>query len=292
METAAANSHPIWNPTLVSVILPTFNRCNYLQEAIASVLAQTYPRFELIVIDDGSTDQTTALLETYQDKRLRVLNQSNQGVSAARNQGIRQARGEFISLLDSDDYWRPEKLACQIDFFRTHPHLQICQTEEIWIRNGLRVNPKLRHQKRDGFIFEPSLALCLISPSAVMLRAGLMEEVGLFDEDLPACEDYDLWLRVTYKYPVGLVDKPAVVKRGGHADQLSAGPELDKYRIQALVKILGQGVLSPRQETAAKAMLNQKCRIYASGCRKRGRLAEADHYAHLAERWPATQGMI
>lgn len=273
------------NPALVSVIIPTYNRRTYVREAIDSVLSQTYSPLELLVVDDGSTDDTPALLETY-GGRIKVLRQFNCGVSAARNLGIRSARGAFIALLDSDDYWQPDKLALQMDWFDAHPEALICQTEEIWIRNGVRVNPGKRHEKQAGHIFEPSLALCLISPSAVMMRATLLEEIGLFDESLPACEDYDLWLRVTSKYPVGLVKTPAIVKRGGHVDQLSAMRELDKYRIHAIVKILQQGALSAAQRTAAIEMLTRKCRIYAAGCRKRGRIEEAQAYMALPERFP------
>jgi GT2 family glycosyltransferase len=130
-------------------------------------------------------------------------------------------------------------------------------------------------------IFEKSLPLCLVSPSAVMIRKSLFDEVGLFDEALPACEDYDLWLRIAWKYPVYLIDTPLIVKQGGHADQLSAMPELDKYRIQALVKILRCNGLSEKQRHAAQVMLKEKCRIYANGCRKRGRVEEAAHYLAL-----------
>jgi glycosyltransferase involved in cell wall biosynthesis len=272
------------NSALVSVIIPTYNRQAYVREAIESVLSQTYSPFELLVVDDGSTDDTPALLKAYQG-RIKVLRQSNHGVSAARNLGIRSARGAFIALLDSDDYWQPDKLALQMDWFDTHPEALICQTEEIWIRNGVRINPGMRHKKQAGYIFEHSLALCLISPSAVMMHTTLLEEMGLFDESLPACEDYDLWLRVTSKYPVGLVKTPAIVKRGGHADQLSAMQELDKYRIHAIVKILQKGGLSAAQKTAALEMLTRKCRIYATGCRKRGRNEEAHTYMALPERF-------
>lgn len=268
-------SHP-----LVSVIIPTYNRREYLSRAIDSVLGQTYPGFELLVVDDGSTDETPDLLKAY-GRDIRVIRQANTGVSSARNAGIRAAGGELIALLDSDDSWLPEKLAHQVDFFRASPQAMICQTQEIWIRNGKRVNPKKRHRKFSGMIFEKTLPLCLVSPSAVMMRASLFREVGLFDERLPACEDYDLWLRITWKYPVHLIDIPLIVKHGGHPDQLSAMPELDKYRIHALVKILRQGDLSESQRKAALATLADKCRVYAGGCRRRGRMDEAGYYERL-----------
>ena len=269
---------------LVSVILPTYNRAWVLAEAVESVLTQDYPHLELIVVDDGSTDGTPALLATF-GNRLRCIRQANQGVSAARNTGIRAAQGELIALLDSDDTWLPGKLTAQVAFFEDHPQALICQTEEIWIRNGVRVNPGQRHRKQSGMLFERSLALCLISPSAVMLRRSLLDDVGLFDTSLPACEDYDLWLRITRQYPVHLIDTPLIVKRGGHADQLSRMPGLDQYRIRSIARLLHSGELAASQRSAAIAMLRKKCAIYAQGCRKRNRLADADHYERLAARY-------
>ena len=268
-------------PPRVSVIIPTYNRSWCLSEAIDSVLSQTFQDMELIVVDDGSTDETPALLSRYDD-RLRCLRQTNRGVSVARNHGIQAANGALIAFLDSDDLWQPDKLARQVDFFDRQPDALICQTEETWIRRGVRVNPKHRHRKPSGWIFEPSLALCLVSPSAVMMRRELLEEMGGFDESLPACEDYDLWLRVSLRHPIHLIDEPLVIKRGGHEDQLSGAAGLDRYRIQSLDKILGSEGLTPSQARAATVMLRKKCRIYAAGCRKRGKAEEAEGYEALA----------
>ena len=265
---------------MVSIVVPTYNRSRQVCRAIDSVLTQSYRNYELIIVDDGSSDTTATRLSEYKD-RIHVIRQANQGVSAARNTGIRAAIGEFIALLDSDDQWLPQKLSRQIDFFIDNPGAVICQTEEIWVRNGLRVNPKKRHKKYSGMIFEKTLPLCLVSPSAVMIRKSLFDAVGLFDESLPACEDYDLWLRICWKYPVYLINTPLIIKTGGHADQLSRMPELDKYRIQALSKILRAGCLSKQQEDAALAMLKEKCRIYAAGCRKRGRMDDAEYFTNL-----------
>jgi glycosyltransferase involved in cell wall biosynthesis len=267
----------------VSVVIPTYNRQAMLGEAIDSVLAQTYAHVELIVVDDGSTDGTRALLSSYGD-RLGVLRQPRRGVSAARNRGVAAARGALVAFLDSDDLWLPAKLEVQAAFFGAHPHALICQTEEIWHRDGRRVNPGKRHRKPSGEIFERSLELCLVSPSAVMIRRELLERVGGFDERLPACEDYDLWLRIGCRHPVHLIDRPLVVKRGGHPDQLSKTPGLDRFRIASLVNLLSSGQLSRSQERAARMVLKKKCAIYAAGCAKRGRLEEARHYLGLAER--------
>jgi glycosyltransferase involved in cell wall biosynthesis len=266
----------------VSVIIPAYNRCQMLKQAVDSVLSQDFTDFELIVSDDGSTDNTQEMLRAY-GNRILVIRQENKGVSAARNRGIVSASGDLIAFLDSDDLWMPEKLSEQVAFFNANPDGLICQSEEIWIRNGVRVNPKKKHRKLSGMIFEASLLLCLVSPSAVMMRRSLFDEVGLFDETLPACEDYDLWLRIGCRYPIFLIDIPLIVKRGGHSDQLSAEPGLDKFRIQSLKKILKSGMLSTEQCTAAVKVLKEKCSVYAGGCLKRGREDEALYYKKLAE---------
>jgi glycosyltransferase involved in cell wall biosynthesis len=264
----------------VSVIIPTYNRAWCLGEAVDSVLAQDFNGFELIVVDDGSTDGTAELLAAYGNQII-ILQRENSGVSAARNAGIAAARGEWIAFLDSDDLWLPRKLSTQVEFFNSHPEALICQTEEIWLRNGRRVNPGKRHRKPSGMIFEPSLELCLVSPSAVMLRRGLFQRMGFFDESLPACEDYDLWLRVSCQIPVYLLDAPLIIKRGGHADQLSRAWGLDKYRIASISKLLSSTDLTDSQQRAAAHALKQKCAVYAGGCRKRGRLSEAEHFERL-----------
>ena len=270
------------NP-LVSVIIPTYNRGWIIKEAIDSVLEQDFIDYELIVVDDGSTDNTSDILQSY-GNTITVIYQSNRGVSAARNRGVGASTGQLIAFLDSDDLWLPRKLSRQVAFFHAQPDAMINQTEEQWIRNGVRVNPKNRHHKFSGMIFERSLELCLVSPSAVMLRRHLFEAVGMFDESLPACEDYDLWLRISCRYPVYLIETPLIVKRGGHDDQLSRAAGLDKFRIRALRKIIEGSQLSNDQYQAAIMAIIKKCKIYADGCRKRGRKNEAIRYDELAQK--------
>ena len=269
----------------VSVIIPTYNRCWILKEAIDSVLSQNFSDFEIIVVDDGSTDATNELLSTYGDQ-ITTICQKNKGVSAARNVGISIAKGDYIAFLDSDDMWLTEKLSCQHDFFQSHSEAFICQTDEIWIRNGVRVNPKNRHKKPSGIIFEPSLQLCLVSPSAVMIKKSLFDAVGLFNESFPACEDYDLWLRIGLHYPIYLIDRQVVVKRGGHDDQLSRNSGLDRYRIQSIVNILENHTLTIPYYQAAVDVLREKCRIYAYGCIRRGKVDEAGFYQSIASQYP------
>lgn len=264
----------------VSVVIPTRNREQMVAQAVESILTQDFKDYELIVVDDGSTDNTADVLQRYEGS-IRLIRQSNRGVSAARNAGIAASRGPLIAFLDSDDLWRPRKLSLQTAFFHAHPNAVVCQTEERWMRNGRQLNPRKYHQKAAGYFFERSLERCLVSPSAAMLRRTVLEEIGGFDENLPACEDYDLWLRIGIRYPIHLINAVLVDKRGGHADQLSAAPGLDRYRIRALLKLIRSGKLNSTQHHAAKMVLLRKCRIYADGCAKRGRLTEAARYRRL-----------
>lgn len=270
----------------VSVVIASYNRASLLKEAIDSVLTQDFDDFELIVVDDGSTDDTPELLRSYAN--VCVVRQDRRGVSAARNAGVRRASGEFLAFLDSDDLWLPEKLSAQIAFFKTHPRAVICQTEEIWIRRGVRVNPRRRHRKYSGMIFERSVELCLVSPSAVMLERSLLDKVGWFDESLPACEDYDLWLRIACRFPIHLISTALVIKRGGHPDQLSRVPGQERFRIYALKKVLEnppEGGLTQSQRMAAVEALSNKCAIYARGCLKRGHVDEARRYLGLRSKF-------
>lgn len=269
---------------LVSVIIPTYNRAAWVAEAVASVLAQTWRDSELLVVDDGSTDATLEALAPWRERLIYLRTRENRGVAAARNLGAKAARGRWLAFLDSDDLWRPRKLERQVAYLAAHPELRICQTDELWVRHGRRVNPPVSHRKQGGRIFLPSLKRCLVSPSAVMICRRLFWAAGGFDESLPACEDYDLWLRLAWRHDIGLVPEPLVVKRGGHPDQLSRQWGLDRYRIRALLKLLQEPELPEAYRQAVRRTLADKCRIYAQGCAKRGRLAEAAAYLELAGR--------
>ncbi|MFO7665038.1 MAG: glycosyltransferase [Desulfobacterales bacterium] len=268
----------------VSVIIPSYNRGWILKEAVDSVLSQEFRDFELIVVDDGSEDNTSDILYSY-GNRIKVIRQKNKGVSSARNKGINSSSGNYIAFLDSDDLWLPKKLSTQVAFFENNSDALICQTEEIWLKNVKRVNPGKRHKKVSGFFFEKSLELCMVSPSAVMMKRSFFDVVGLFDEKLPACEDYDMWLRVNCRYPIYLIDTPLILKRGGHKDQLSGMHSLDKYRIQSIIKLIENSLLSEDQQKLAIKVLIEKCSVYSDGCRKRGRIEEALHYIKIAENY-------
>ncbi|MHB2153907.1 glycosyltransferase family 2 protein [Calditrichota bacterium GD2] len=264
----------------ISVIIPVYNRPQMVKRAIESVLAQTEAAHEILVINDGSTDETPCILEMF-GKRITVVNQAHKGVSAARNTGIRLARGEWIALLDSDDEWLPEKLAMAREFHESHPQYLIFQSQEIWIRHGKRVNPKKKHQKYGGWIFRQSLPLCIVSPSAVVIHQSVFKKVGLFDENFPVCEDYDLWLRVARLFPIGLDSRPGIVKYGGHEDQLSRKYwGMDYYRVLAIEKHLIENNLPPDLRQAALEEILKKLQVLISGYQKRGR-----RNFQLEEKW-------
>ncbi|KKL13127.1 hypothetical protein LCGC14_2528850, partial [marine sediment metagenome] len=186
---------------MVSVIIPTFNRACILGRAVESVLSQTFNNYEIIVVDDGSNDKTCEVIESF-NKLVRFFRIPHSGVSKARNTGIENAKGDWISFLDSDDYWLPQKLEKQMAYLNANSEYRVCHTDEIWIKNGKRINQGKKHKKYAGWFFSPSLKLCLISPSTVIICREVLDNVGNFDEDFEYVEDYELWLRITSQYPV------------------------------------------------------------------------------------------
>lgn len=269
----------------ISVVIPNFNRHKVLVRAIRSVQAQKFPALEVLVVDDGSTDCSPENL-AQGFPGVRVICQCHKGVSAARNTGVLGARGNWIAFLDSDDEWHPDKLQKQAELLQARPDSSVCHTDEIWIRNGVRVNPGNRHAKPEGWIYERCLDLCCVSPSSVLLKKSVLETAGMFDETLPACEDYDLWLRLFHDHPVTLVREPLVIKYGGHADQLSRKYwGMDRFRVRSLVKLLESGVLSDEQAEQTRVVLLRKLSILINGMRKRGRIDEARSYQVLHGKW-------
>lgn len=274
---------------MISVIIPTFNRAEFLKEAIQSVLDQDYFRgldtarlFEIIVVDDGSTDKTGETVQNFACD-IRHLYQENRGVSAARNAGLQHAKGDFIAFLDSDDLWKKDKIGVQMSLMNTVSRAMVCYTEETWIRHGIFVNPKKRHQKYSGWIFDKVLPLCLISLSSALFRREVFEKIGLFDKDIPVCEDYDFGIRLAHRYPVYFLTRPLIVKRGGHEDQLSQRYwGMDRFRIKALEKALSMD-LSPHQRGLVQAEIVRKSRVLANGFAKRGKTADAEKYRKLID---------
>ncbi|MBD3274011.1 MAG: glycosyltransferase [Candidatus Marinimicrobia bacterium] len=267
----------------ISIIIPVYNRPELLRRAVYSVLKQSYRNFELILIDDGSVDGTADVAIEYTnttDEDIKLVQfKKNRGVSAARNAGIQSASGEWIALLDSDDEWESEKIEKQVEFHQHNPNLVISQCNERWIRNGKYVNKRKIHRKKSGRIFRESLKLCLISPSAVFFHKDLVNEIGFFDESFPVCEDYDYWLRVLRKYPVGLLDEPLLTRYGGHEDQLSSQYwGMDRWRVKAMEKHLNAEKMPENDRAALYKELINKLSVLYQGASKRKK-PEARKYA-------------
>jgi len=277
------------NLPFFSVVIPTYNRSDFLKSAVASVLSQTCIDFELLIVDDGSTDKTPSLVAGYQDARIVYVPQSHQGVSAARNAGIRASRGPWIAFLDSDDCFAPDKLTRAREYINKFPNFSVFHTEEIWYRNNQLLNQKTIHRKPEGDVFAQALRLCCISPSTAVIRKNVFDSTGFFDESLPACEDYDFWLRVSARLAVKLIPEVLTIKQGGHSDQLSRRypGAMDTFRIKAITKLLDAGILSEAQRLLAITELQNKCRIYIAGAQKRRKDNEVKEYTELMRAYGA-----
>ena len=260
----------------ISVIIPTYNRKHLISRAIKSVINQSFKPFEIIIVDDGSDDGTYEFINQF-FREIKLIRQSNNGVSSARNLGIKNAKGNWIAFLDSDDEWFSKKLELQKKAIDHSDKYLISHTNEIWIRNGVRVNQMKKHQKYGGYIFEKSLDICRISPSSVLINRKIFEDIGKFDETLKICEDYDFWLRISSKYPVLFLDELLIKKYGGHKDQLSKNTiGIEQYRIQSLEKILKNIKLNNSQFNSAIFMILKKLDIYKKGLIKRKKSEEID----------------
>ncbi len=266
----------------ISVVIPSFNRLPLLIKALESVYRQNTAVDEVIVVDDGSEDGTAARIEELFPQVI-LIKQPNLGVSTARNNGIKAASSNWIALLDSDDQWLADKIGAIRQAQTAYPQYSLIHSDEIWIRDGVRVNAMKKHRKTGGWIFQRCLPLCVISPSAAVIKREVFDQIGYFDESLPACEDYDLWLRVCHQMPVYYIDKPLIYKYGGHTDQLSRKFwGMDRFRIKALQKLLDQQQLEPDDYQAAEAMLIKKLDILLKGARKHSNQCLLDEYSDLA----------
>ncbi len=290
---------------LVSVVIPTYNRVNFLKEAISSVLGQNYSEIELIVVDDGSSDGSEewckSLNEGSENERFRYVRIAHSGFPGlVRNVGIRMASGEYIAFLDSDDIWIEEKIEEQINLMESRVNCVISHTKERWVRNRKEISQSRQRHRREGDIFEDALLKCIIGPSTVMVRKDIFNYAGFFNEHMEIAEDYELWLRVTALYRVCYIDRPLVVKRGGHSDQLSEKyGQIEIFRIEALESFIewlshAKNTFSklgwnperyPLVKSLAYKELARKCSIYARGCFKRGREREGRSYLEKMEKY-------
>jgi glycosyltransferase involved in cell wall biosynthesis len=271
------------NPPKITVVMPVFNRQQTISRAIDSILSQSHPPDEIIVVNDASTDKTLDMLKSYGDILTCLSLPQNSGPSRARNEGVKHAKTEWIAFLDSDDSWEKDKLKKQIAYLNKYPFYQIVQPDEVWIRNGKRVNPCRHHEKPEGWIWEPSLERCLVSPSGVLVKRSLLERYGVFDESLPVCEDYDLWLKISRHHPVGLEPSFSVIKYGGHEDQLSRRyPAMDSFRVRSLARLL-ENELHPGFRKKIIHVLEKKLKILIKGYEKRENWQDANECKLLLE---------
>jgi glycosyltransferase involved in cell wall biosynthesis len=201
---------------LVSVIIPTYNRVQYICEAIDSVLAQTYNNTEVIVVDDGSTDNTRDIIQQY-DSKVKYIFQNNAGPSAARNNGIKQSSGELIAFLDSDDIWLAEKLELQIELMRQSQYIGLvsCGIYIIDASGKIISDPVIKgnYKNRKSFVKELMVHNIIGGGSAILIKKECLNRIGLFNEDLWVGEDWNMWLRIAKNYEVKFVEKPLVKYR-------------------------------------------------------------------------------
>ncbi len=279
--------------TDITVIIPTYNRASLLGRALQSVQQQTLTCSEVIVVDDGSTDDTASCVSHFASQcsfPVRYFSQPNQGPAAARNRGIQEAETSLLAFLDSDDHWHKKKLELQFGAICNLPDMLISHTREKWLRRGVHLNQKKIHQPGNGDIFTHCLQLCAVGMSTVMVRKELFAEIGLFKEEMRCCEDYDLWLRTSSRYPFLLIDAPLTIKEGGRQDQVSWQYRLgmDKLRIRAILDLLREGDLVLSQLVSSLQELQKKCLVYGQGCVKHLRPEEGECYLRIAE-WTKTE---
>lgn len=191
---------------LVSIVIPTYNHEQYLARAIKSVLKQTHKNAEIIICDDGSSDNTKEVIKKFKHhKKIRYYYQSNQGLASTRNLGIKKAKGEFIAFLDSDDYWLPKKIEKQLKIFTKNKQIGLVYCFHYWVSEAGKITGKKKKNYR-GDIWQDLLQGNLIvgSGSAAVVKKECFDKIGLFDESLKSCEDWDMWLRIARVYQIDL----------------------------------------------------------------------------------------
>ena len=274
------------NKYKISVVIPTLNRINTLQRALDSVINQTYKPAEIIVVDNGSSDGTLKFLRE-QYPKIKTLTENKIGVSSARNKGIKNSINQWIALLDSDDAWHPRKLEIQTSMLDSAlKEYNLIHTDEVWFRNNKHINQMKKHKKQGGYIFERCLSLCCISPSSVLFKKNILDKVGLFDESLPVCEDYDMWLKICSSEEVLFAQDKLTYKYGGHKDQLSKSYwGMDRFRIKSIENIIKNFDLTYKQKKQAKKELIKKLKIIINGAFKRNNLSIVNEFSTKLEYW-------
>ncbi|WP_457746480.1 glycosyltransferase family 2 protein [Sulfurimonas sp.] len=240
----------------ITVVIPTYNRYNLLKRALDSVFSQTHQPQEVIVIDDGSNDDTYKIKEDF--PQIIYIFQKNKGVSATRNRAILEAKYEWIAFLDDDDEWHESKLEKQMYFHQKHPNILMSYTAEKWVRNDIVVKIPKKYKKIGQDAFVENLSYCNIAPSSVIVHKSILNATGLFDEELEVCEDYDLWLRIASKYTIGLLNEKLIVKYAGHENQLGFSKNMDSIRIEILQRLMNINIDPIRKKYIYKELEEKK----------------------------------
>ncbi len=268
----------------ISVVIPTYNRYAPLKRALESVFSQTIQPIEVIVIDDGSVDETSQIIKDFPN--IKYFYQKNRGVSSARNLGIKKSTSEWVAFLDSDDTWHKDKLKRQIDFHKQNSDLLISYTDEKWIRNNKEVNLPKKYKKYGGDIFKECLSHCIIAPSATIMHKSLFEKIGFFEEDLEVCEDYDLWLKIALNHQIGLIDEKLITKYGGNEDQLSVKYwGMDRFRVVALESILSNLSHKDINKHPIINTLIDKYKLLLKGAIKHNKVSQMQEYEKKLENY-------
>ena len=270
----------------ISVVIPTLNRSISLKRALNSVLSQSYQPEEIIVVDNGSTDDTEEMIK-YQFPQVTILRERKLGVSAARNKGIKASKGDWVAFLDSDDEWCAPKLERQMDSrLNSLGSFRLIHTNEVWKKNNVFVNQMKKHKKKGGDIFFQCLSLCCISPSSALIEKNVFKDFGYFDENLPACEDYDFWLRFCAKEKVLFANDELLIKHGGHSDQLSQKFwGMDRFRVYSIEKLITKGGLSYKYNSAALEVLLAKINVLIKGGLNHKNFRLVDFYSKKKDFW-------
>lgn len=281
----------------VSAVIPVYNNGPYVAEAVESVLAQTRPPDEIVVVDDGSTDGTAEALRPYRD-RIRYIYQNNQGEPAARNRGIRESTGQYIAFLDGDDLWAPRKLELQMECFRQHSKCALVYSDmSTFDQNGtIDASVKLRFKMTlsSGRIFPALFMRSLFGSGSVVFRKTCLDTVGYFDEQLLVGSDYEMWLRISRHFNLAAVDKP-LLKYRHHPAMSTRGMGLKMYNgipweVAVLTKILR---LYPEavNELGKVAVNRRLSRPYVGLAQARFRRHEYEHARALVRKaisyWPS-----
>lgn len=297
----------------VTVVVPTCNRKDFVTQALHSVFSQNYRNFEIVVVDDGSTDGTAAhLLRTFgaearavelvarrnpaaltpfyhtfthQGLLVRYEYHQNRGLGAARNRGIRHARGSYIAFLEAEDIWEPGHLRSQIDFLEGHRGACIARVGERPAKEGPRSRRARRGEVASGNLFAQALEQAPAGISCAVVHRSCFAECGEFDENMPACEDYDLWLRLTARFPVYYVEGPEVTRRAPRPDGSPHAWTSDRFRVYSLEKSFQSGQLDSEQRFLVSQALVRRCERLVEGYRRQKSEERANFYERKRRRF-------